>query len=278
MLSFDSLLWFSMFSYPFTLSSNQNTIRILKTPHVRLQATMSRVFTRWWRHTLPSWSTACTGKAYRLICRIVLFNGETNYLSLRTYAYNSNLLLYRFFLFRCCFAGSRDARFPRLLTTAQMQALADSDTNGAKLRLRAIADISCDLGGSLEFCTKTTTFEQPYYEWNPGAAEQSPKVEKWRVWGHAFRVRETPTALIPKKEADWGACIPCKRQRHYTCVDSEQLLVGEKNFKRQFSRSCRSRKKIIFFLYTHHPGGQRAWRRSRERRRHFAVGAAPRRH
>jgi len=71
----------------------------------------------------------------------------------------------------------RDARFPRLLTTAQMQELAgNSESNANAPRLRAIADISCDLGGSLEFCTKTTTFEQPYYEWNPGAAEQSPKV------------------------------------------------------------------------------------------------------
>lgn len=118
-----------------------------------------------------------------------------------------------FFLFRCCFAGSRDARFPRLLTTAQMQALADSDTNnGAKPRLRAIADISCDLGGSLEFCTKTTTFEQPYYEWNPGAAEQSPKVEKWRVWGRSFRVREHRLYLCQKERQIWVHAF-CERGR-----------------------------------------------------------------
>lgn len=55
-----------------------------------------------------------------------------------------------------------DARFPRLLTTQQM---ADLSANG-RPTLRAISDITCDLGGSLEFCENSTYFENPFYEWD----------------------------------------------------------------------------------------------------------------
>ena len=66
-----------------------------------------------------------------------------------------------------------DNRYPRLLTTAQAANLGSAP--GGQ-RLRAIADVSCDMGGSLEFCDKTTTFEQPYYEWNAAERTESPKV------------------------------------------------------------------------------------------------------
>jgi hypothetical protein len=43
-----------------------------------------------------------------------------------------------------------DHRFPRLLTTEQMAGLAQGSGGFRPQRLRAIADVSCDLGGSLE--------------------------------------------------------------------------------------------------------------------------------
>ncbi len=50
-----------------------------------------------------------------------------------------------------------NVRFPRLLTTSQL-ALAK--------RLAAIGDISCDIGGGLEFVSRATTINAPSYDVN----------------------------------------------------------------------------------------------------------------
>lgn len=56
-----------------------------------------------------------------------------------------------------------DSRYPRLMTKDQM---AELDASGAS-RLLAVGDISCDTEGSLEFLTKTTHIEQPFYLYDP---------------------------------------------------------------------------------------------------------------
>ncbi|KAG9443907.1 hypothetical protein H6P81_015247 [Aristolochia fimbriata] len=55
-----------------------------------------------------------------------------------------------------------EKRFPRLLTTKQIQEL--------KVRgcpLVGISDISCDIGGSIEFINQTTSLERPFFRYNP---------------------------------------------------------------------------------------------------------------
>mmetsp|Transcript_68140 Transcript_68140/g.106517 ORF Transcript_68140/g.106517 Transcript_68140/m.106517 type:complete len:914 (-) Transcript_68140:26-2767(-) len=59
-----------------------------------------------------------------------------------------------------------DQRFPRVLTKEELRRL----YHNGKLRLRAVADISCDINGSIEFLTRATNTENPFYEWN---AEES---------------------------------------------------------------------------------------------------------
>jgi alpha-aminoadipic semialdehyde synthase len=56
-----------------------------------------------------------------------------------------------------------DPRFPRLLTIDQLRKIA---TSSSPMRLRAISDITCDIDGSVENTTRSTRFEQPYYEWD----------------------------------------------------------------------------------------------------------------
>jgi alpha-aminoadipic semialdehyde synthase len=56
-----------------------------------------------------------------------------------------------------------DARFPRLLTVDQMRDLYQSGRN----RLLAIADISADMHGSIEFTRFATTIDRPYVVYNP---------------------------------------------------------------------------------------------------------------
>ena len=57
-----------------------------------------------------------------------------------------------------------DNRYPRLLTLKDMDALAARDAaRGTHNRFLAVADISCDIRGSVEFLTHSTPIERPFY-------------------------------------------------------------------------------------------------------------------
>ncbi|KAL5853659.1 hypothetical protein ACOSQ3_008777 [Xanthoceras sorbifolium] len=55
-----------------------------------------------------------------------------------------------------------EKRFPRLLSTQQLQ---DLTRNGCPLV--GVADISCDIGGSLEFVNQTTHIDSPFFRYDP---------------------------------------------------------------------------------------------------------------
>ncbi|RHY35266.1 hypothetical protein DYB32_000236 [Aphanomyces invadans] len=54
-----------------------------------------------------------------------------------------------------------DDRYPRLITKDQMDDLARQA--GGDPKLQGVADISCDLGGSVEFLDRSTTIEDPFF-------------------------------------------------------------------------------------------------------------------
>ena len=51
-----------------------------------------------------------------------------------------------------------EPRFPRLLTNQQLQ-----DVINKRCPLIGIADITCDLGGSIEFVNQSTTIDSPFF-------------------------------------------------------------------------------------------------------------------
>lgn len=53
-----------------------------------------------------------------------------------------------------------EKRFPRLLSTKQLQELMK---NGCPLV--GVSDITCDIGGSLEFVNNSTSIEKPFFRW-----------------------------------------------------------------------------------------------------------------
>ncbi|KAG0485247.1 hypothetical protein HPP92_009326 [Vanilla planifolia] len=55
-----------------------------------------------------------------------------------------------------------EKRFPRLLSTQQMQDLAKKGCH-----LIGVSDITCDIGGSIEFINKSTSIENPFFRYNP---------------------------------------------------------------------------------------------------------------
>jgi alpha-aminoadipic semialdehyde synthase len=67
-----------------------------------------------------------------------------------------------------------DQRYPRLLTKAQIKDLYDKGNNS----LLALADISCDIGGSVEFMSKSTSIEKPYYHYDPLTDSTTDEVMK----------------------------------------------------------------------------------------------------
>jgi alpha-aminoadipic semialdehyde synthase len=56
-----------------------------------------------------------------------------------------------------------DNRYPRLLTSQQMEDLYKSDN----CRLLSIADISCDIQGSFEFMDRATSIDHPFFMYDP---------------------------------------------------------------------------------------------------------------
>lgn len=55
-----------------------------------------------------------------------------------------------------------EKRFPRLLTTKQLQELTKKGC-----RLVGVSDITCDIGGSIEFVNQTTFIERPFFRYDP---------------------------------------------------------------------------------------------------------------
>ncbi|CAI5984613.1 unnamed protein product, partial [Closterium sp. NIES-64] len=61
-------------------------------------------------------------------------------------------------------------RFPRLLSNEQLKALAtatDSEGKAVPMRLVGVADITCDVGGSVESLTHSTEIERPFFRYDP---------------------------------------------------------------------------------------------------------------
>lgn len=56
-----------------------------------------------------------------------------------------------------------DSRYPKLLTTRQIRSI----RNTGNKNLRFLADITCDIGGSVDFFTHSTEIEKPFYSFCP---------------------------------------------------------------------------------------------------------------
>lgn len=66
-----------------------------------------------------------------------------------------------------------DFHFPRLITKQQIKELRKTNKN-----LKFIADISCDVGGSVEFLSKCTDIDHPFYYYNPEKDKDSDSLSK----------------------------------------------------------------------------------------------------
>ncbi|KAF0695832.1 Aste57867_13352 [Aphanomyces stellatus] len=72
--------------------------------------------------------------------------------------FHENIAPYTSLLVNCMYW---DDRYPRLITKDQMDEL--TKRGGGEPKLQGVADISCDIGGSIEFLDRSTTIEDPFY-------------------------------------------------------------------------------------------------------------------
>ncbi|TPX69014.1 hypothetical protein SpCBS45565_g02736 [Spizellomyces sp. 'palustris'] len=66
-----------------------------------------------------------------------------------------------------------DHRYPRLLTSEQARQLAHED----RFRMLTVADVSCDINGSLEFMSHSSTIDNPFFMYDPASGKTHNNME-----------------------------------------------------------------------------------------------------
>ncbi len=88
-----------------------------------------------------------------------------------------------------------DRRAPMLMTA--------DDMRKPDFRISAIADITCDIGGSVPSTLRTTTFDQPYYDYNPVTASEEEAFSNLRNVT-VMSIDNLPCGLPRDASADFG--------------------------------------------------------------------------
>ena len=66
-----------------------------------------------------------------------------------------------------------DRRFPRLLSTDQLQSLRASGNK----RLLAVADLTCDVDGAVEPLVRSTTIDEPFFVYDPATRTEQTDLD-----------------------------------------------------------------------------------------------------
>ena len=90
-----------------------------------------------------------------------------------------------------------DARYPRLLTKAQVKELYSGHMSP---KLRIIGDISCDIEGSMEVTIKPTTPDSPVFVYDPWEDKDIPG---WKGTGPVVMAVENLPAEVPREATEY---------------------------------------------------------------------------
>ncbi|KAJ3074901.1 hypothetical protein HDU98_009870 [Podochytrium sp. JEL0797] len=123
-------------------------------------------------------------------------------------------------------------KYPRLLTKDQVQDLAQND----KCRMLMLADISCDVGGSFEFMSHSTTIDAPFFTYDPFTQKSSDGIHAKGI--SIMSIDNLPTEMPLEASQYFGdALFPHVKQilkgnfedpviKGATITDQEGRLVG----------------------------------------------------
>jgi saccharopine dehydrogenase (NAD+, L-lysine-forming) len=101
------------------------------------------------------YNTEKTGKAFKL-----------NHFFKYPEAYESNFSRFCGKTDLLIMAAYWDPKAPKLFTPEEMRR--------SDFRIKVIADITCDINGSIPSSIRTTTFDKPYYDYNPFTGKEEP--------------------------------------------------------------------------------------------------------
>lgn len=117
--------------------------------------------------------------------------------------FQEKVLPYTSFLANCMYW---DARFPRLITKKQ---IADHHKqhaqSGTPMSLRFLADITCDPSGSVEFMSKATTTERPFFSYDPVTDTITDDITSTGI--SVVSVEILPTELPRDSSGHFGAAL-----------------------------------------------------------------------
>eukprot|EP00814_Leptocylindrus_danicus_P000399 CAMPEP_0116031078 /NCGR_PEP_ID=MMETSP0321-20121206/17276_1 /TAXON_ID=163516 /ORGANISM="Leptocylindrus danicus var. danicus, Strain B650" /LENGTH=1055 /DNA_ID=CAMNT_0003506087 /DNA_START=308 /DNA_END=3475 /DNA_ORIENTATION=- len=127
-----------------------------------------------------------------------------------------------------------DGRYPRLLEKHHVQELFEED----KKSLIAIADVSCDVNGSIEFLEQTTTIENPFFTYNPALTKSIEGVAEDGI--AIMGVDILPTELPRESSKHFGdALIPLIDDFLVYCNENDICsLKCAENLPRKLRNAC----------------------------------------
>jgi alanine dehydrogenase len=128
--------------------------------------------------------------------------------------YTSNFLRFCNTTDMLIMASYWDPRAPMLFTTDQM--------TGDNFRINVIADITCDMNGSIPSTVKTTTFKDPYYDYNPFTNEADPAFSGEKNIT-VMAIDNLPNGLPRESSSDFGFYI-MKNILQLIVNDPEKIL------------------------------------------------------
>ena len=138
-------------------------------------------------------------------------HGATMYES----TFRSNIAAYATAIVNCTYW---DDRYPRLLTKQDLKEMHLQHNR----KLALVADISCDVGGSIEFLDKSTPVEKPFYLYNPvkGRVEDSLDGDGVVMMG----VDILPSELPREASTHFGDLLVCVCVRAHTHTNTHTCV------------------------------------------------------
>jgi alpha-aminoadipic semialdehyde synthase len=130
-----------------------------------------------------------------------------------------------------------DKCFPRLISNEQLRAMS-CQGGGGSCSLKVVADITCDVDGSVECLSRTSSIESPYYTYDPAAGITLDGIHKQGVL--MLGIDNLPSELPRDASEYFGSAlmpiIPQLLLHSASRLDSTDLFIA--NLPPVLQRAC----------------------------------------
>ncbi|CAH0491240.1 unnamed protein product [Peronospora farinosa] len=156
-------------------------------------------------------------------------------------AFHEKVLPYTSMLVNCMYW---DERFPRLITREQIRELRGAGNQ----KLLGIADISCDIGGSIEFLERTTEIERPFALYDVDEDKMRDDGDNRGLEGNGVMVMGVdilPSELARESSQQFGDCLVEYVAALSSASSSNVPLYEQKNLPAELRGACIASKGLL---------------------------------